>query len=225
MKGVPYLSAVGSLQYLAMCTRPDIAHTVAVLSRYGANPGIQHWKAVKHLFRYLRGTVDLKLTYRPTPSVDAPFVAYTDADHGGNKDNGRSTGGYLVCVGSGAVSWSSKQEPIVMLSATEAEYIAAVEAGKVIIWMHNILSEMRAPVDAPSTLYIDNRSALSVAKNPEHHRRMKHLDLRFFWLREAVEAGKIAPEHLRTDAMPADLLTKSLPRAKVELFRRMICLE
>ena len=104
MASMPYLSAVGSLQYLALCTRPDISYTVGVLARYGSNPGMQHWKAVKHLFRYLRGTLDLKLTYRPTPSVDAPFVTYTDADHGGNKDNGRSTGGYLVCVGSGSVS-------------------------------------------------------------------------------------------------------------------------
>ena len=225
MKGVPYLSAVGSLMYLAMCTRPDIAYTVSVLSRFGTNPGVQHWKAVKHLFRYLRGTVDLKLTYRPAQPADAPFVTYSDADHGGNKDNGRSTGGYLVRVGSGAVSWSSKQQPIVTLSTTEAEYVAAVEAGKEIFWMRNILSEMGTPVDAPSTLYVDNRSALSVAKNPEHHGRMKHLDLRFYWLRDAVEAGKISPVHLRTDEMPADLLTKALPRAKVELFRRMMGLE
>ena len=91
--------------------------------------------------------------------------------------------------------------------------------------MRNILSEMGTPVDAPSTLYVDNRSALSVAKNPEHHGRMKHLDLRFYWLRDAVEAGKISPVHLRTDEMPADLLTKALPRAKVELFRRMMGLE
>ena len=155
----------------------------------------------------------------------SPQVTYSDADHGGNKDNGRSTGGYLVRVGSGAVSWSSKQQPIVTLSTTEAEYVAAVEAGKEIFWMRNILSEMGSPVDAPSTLYVDNRSALSVAKNPEHHGRMKHLDLRFYWLRDAVEAGKISPVHLRTDEMPADLLTKALPRAKVELFRRMMGLE
>ena len=74
MASMPYLSAVGSLQYLALCTRPDISYTVGVLARYGSNPGMQHWKAVKHLFRYLRGTLNLKLTYRPTPSIDAPFI-------------------------------------------------------------------------------------------------------------------------------------------------------
>ena len=91
--------------------------------------------------------------------------------------------------------------------------------------MRNILSEMHQPVGSASCLYIDNRSAISVAKNPEHHGCMKHLDLRFFWLRDAVEAGTIEPVHLRTDEMPADLLTKALPRVKVELFRRMMGLE
>ena len=91
--------------------------------------------------------------------------------------------------------------------------------------MRNLLSEMRTPVTSSSKLYIDNQSTLSVAKNPEHHGRMKHLDLWFFWLRDAVDAGIITPEHLRTDSMPADLLTKPLPRAKVELFRRMMGLE
>ena len=225
MRGVPYLSAVGSLMYLAMCTRPDIAYTVGVLARFGSSPGVAHWKAVKHLFRYLQGTLDLKLTYRPDASCDAPFTTYTDADHGGDKDTGRSTGGYIVKVGTGAVSWSSKQQAIVTLSTTEAEFVAAVEAGKEIFWMRNILSEMRQPVGSASRLYIDNRSAISVAKNPEHHGRMKHLDLCFFWLRDAVEAGTIEPVHLRTDEMPADLLTKALPRVKVELFRRMMGLE
>ena len=91
--------------------------------------------------------------------------------------------------------------------------------------MRNLLSEMRTPVTSSSKLYIDNQSALSVAKNPEHHGRMKHLDLQFFWLQDAVDAGIITLEHLHTDSMPVDLLTKPLPCAKVELFRRMMGLE
>ena len=93
------------------------------------------------------------------------------------------------------------------------------------LWLRNLLTEFGYDVSSASKLRIDNLSALSVAKNPEHHGRMKHLDLRFYWLRDAVEAGKISPVHLRTDEMPADLLTKALPRAKVELFRRMMGLE
>src|SRR5438876_12056480 len=118
-------------------------------------------------------------------------TSYSDSDHGGSKDTGKSTGGYLIKMGTGAVSWSSKLQPIVTLSTTEAEYVAAVEAGKEIVWMRNILSEFGYKFISPSTLNLDNQSTISVSKNPEHHGRMKHLDLRFYWLRDAVESGSI----------------------------------
>ena len=108
------------------------------------------------------------------------------------------------------------------MSSTEAEYIAAVDAGKEMLWMRNILQEFGHSISTPSTLFIDNQSALNVSKNPEHHGRMKHLDLRTFWLRDAVEAKHIASFHLPTDDMPADLLTKSLAREKVVKFRSMM---
>ena len=136
MEKVPYLSAVGTLQYLATTTHPDISYTVGVLAHFNSNPGLEHWKAVKHLFRYLKGSLDYKLVYSPTDS-SKPFITYTDADHGGNPDNGRSTGGYTIIMGGAAVSWSSHLQPVVSLLTTEAEYIAAVEAGKEIIWMRN----------------------------------------------------------------------------------------
>jgi hypothetical protein len=217
-------SAVGALMSLAITTRPDIMNAVSILSRFNTNPGPAHWKAVKHLFCYLKGTMQMKLVYKPTDSPEL-FTAYSDADHGGCKDSGRSTGGYLVKVGSGAVSWSSKLQPLVALSTTEAEYIAAVEAGKEILWMRNILSEFGYSITSPSTLFIDNQSAINVSKNPEHHGRMKHLDLRFYWLRDKVEGNLIAPMHVRTEYMPADILTKPVPRAKVEVCRRLMGLE
>ena len=176
MQNIPYLNAVGTLQYLATSTRPDISFAVGVLARFNTNPGIEHWKAVKHLFRYLKGSLDYKLVYGPTDSSQL-FITYTDADHGGNPDNGRSTGGYAILIGGGAVSWSSRLQPVVSLSTTEAEYIAAVEAGKEIIWMRNLLTEFGFKITSPSHLLIDNNSAVTVAKNPEHHGRMKHLDL------------------------------------------------
>ena len=215
MLSIPYLPAVGSLMYVATATRPDISCTVGVLARFSKNPGPQHWKAVKHLFRYLKGTMDLKLTYAPDPISPALFTTYTDADHGGNPDNGRSTSGYVVKMGTGAISWSSRLQSIVALSTTEAEYIAATSAGQEILWLRNFFKELGYTFSSPSTLHIDNQSALSVAKNPEHHGRMKHLDLRFYWLRDEVEKGHIALVHIRTDAMPADILTKALGRVKV----------
>ena len=226
MQDIPYGQAVGSLFYLAVATRPDIARTVGNLAHFSQHPGMAHWKAVKHLFRYIKGTLDYKLTFAPSPSGDPElFTSYTDADHAGCPDTGRSTSGYVIKMGTGAISWSSRLQSLVALSTTEAEFIAAVSCAQEMLWLCNLLTEFGYNISSASKMRIDNLSALSVAKNPEHHGRMKHLDLRFFWLRDAVDAGIITPEHLRTDSMPADLLTKPLPRAKVELFRRMMGLE
>ena len=147
---------------------------------------------------------------------------FSDADHGGNKDNGRSTSGYMVKLGSGVVCWSSKQQSVVALSTTEAEYVAGVAAGKEICWLQNLLGELGYTASAPSKLYIDNQSALSVAKNPEHHGRMKHMDLCFYWLRDKVQMNTISPLYMPTEDMPADLLTKALPRPQVLKLREMM---
>ena len=195
--------------YLAIATRPDIARTVSFLCRFNANPGPAHCRAVQHLWRYLKGTMDLKLTYAP-PAASDRFVTYSDADHGGCMDSGKSTTGYVVKLGTGAISWSSKLQSIVALSTTEAEYVAACAAGQEIIWLRHLFSEIGFPVEGPSRLYVDNQSALAVAKNPEHHGRMKHLDLRYFWLRHAVDSNEIAVSYLPTSLMPADILTKSM---------------
>jgi hypothetical protein len=175
------------------------------------------------LFRYLKGTVDYKLTFGPSPSTSTElFQTYSDADYGGDKDTGQSTGAYIVKIGTGAISSSSKLQTMVTLSTTEAEYIAAVSAGQEILWLRNLFSELGYKSKGASTLYIDNQSAVAVAKNPEHHGRIKHLDLRFYWLRDVVDSGQISVVHFPTAAMPADLLTKSLARVKVELGRDML---
>jgi hypothetical protein len=202
------------LMYLVIATRPDIAHAVGVLCRFMSKPGPAHWKATKHLFRYLRGSVDYRLTYAPDPSSSQLFTTYSDADHGGNPDNGRSTSAYVVKMGAGAVSWMSRLQSIVALSTTEAEFISAVSAGQEIVWMRSFLGELGCSFDAPSLLLVDNQSAIQVARNPEHHGRMKHLDLRFFWLRDMVNSGVIAVRYIPTADMAADLLTiVPLPRS------------
>src|SRR5438270_10997179 len=129
MHSIPYLATVGALMYLATTTCSDIAYSVRVLARFNSNPGWTYWLAIKHLMCYIRGTLDYSLTYSPDPSCSEPFLTYSDADHGGCKDSGHSTGGYVVKIGSGAVSWCSKSQTVVTLSTTEAEYIAAVQAG------------------------------------------------------------------------------------------------
>ena len=224
MSQYPYISIVGSLMYLALTTRPDIAYAAGVLARFNSNPGLPHWQAAKHVLRYLKGTVDQRLVYRPS-DLPEPFITYSDADHGGNPDNGRSTGGYVVKIGTGAVSWSSKLQTLVALSTTEAEHISAVEARKEILWMHQFMGELGYKMPGPSVLWMDNQSAIAVNKNPEHHGRMKHLSLRLFWLRDAVQEGQISPMFVATRDMAADIFTKALDRFKLQRCVGMLGLE
>ena len=218
MDNVPYLNAVGSLQYLATMTRPDIAYAVSCLGRFNSSPGPKHWAAVKHLLRYCKGTMDYQLHFNADSDIQS-FTTFCDASHGDCPDSGRSTGGYLTTIGGGAIGWSSKLQSVVALSTTEAEYIAAVEAGKEIVWMRNILHEMGYTCTTPSPMLIDNQSAVSVTKNPEHHGRMKHLDLSFYWLRDVVDEQKPVPYHIPGSEQVADLLTKPLALPKVKFCR------
>ncbi|GKB41487.1 hypothetical protein Tco_0886429 [Tanacetum coccineum] len=116
--------AVGSLMYDMVCTRPDLAHAVGVVCRFLSNPGKKHWEAVKWIFRYLRGTSKLGITFGNGKPM---LVGYTDSDLAGNKDNMKSTSGYLMTFAGGAVSWQSRLQKCVALSTTKAEYVAATE--------------------------------------------------------------------------------------------------
>ncbi|KAE8688563.1 Retrovirus-related Pol polyprotein from transposon TNT 1-94 [Hibiscus syriacus] len=127
MVKVPYASAIGSLMYAMVCTRPDIAHAVGAVSRYMNNPGKVHWEAVKWILRYLRGTTNKALCFK---GGDTILTGYVDADLAGNVDIRRSTTGYVYTLGGTAVSWVSQLQKIVALSTIEAEYVAVTEAIK-----------------------------------------------------------------------------------------------
>ena len=115
-----YQSAMGSLMYAMLGTRPDLAYAVSVVSSYASNPTDTHWKAAKRIFRYIKGTLPLQLTYKGHLK---PLNGYTDADWAGDHHTRRSTSGFVFNVGSGAISWSSKRQPTVALSSCEAEYM------------------------------------------------------------------------------------------------------
>eukprot|EP00253_Pinus_taeda_P032794 PITA_32794 len=137
MSRVPYASAVGSLMYAMVCTRPDIAHAVGVLSRFMSKPGKEHWTAVKRVFRYLRGTSDYGLCYQGRPGLDRVLHirSFVDADWAGDLDQRRSTSGYVFNLFGGAVSWMSKKQSVVALSTTKTEYMAATHASKEAVWL------------------------------------------------------------------------------------------
>ena len=142
MRNTPYINAVGSLLYLAITSRQDIAYTAGVLARFNFNLGMAHWKTGKHAFHYLKGTLNMKLEYGSDEDTEELFVTFCDADHGGNPDNGKSTSGVLVKIGRGAVIWISKLQSMIMLSTTEAEHMAGVVGGKEICWLKNMMLEL-----------------------------------------------------------------------------------
>jgi hypothetical protein len=142
MSHVPYASAVGILMYAMVCTRPDIAHAVGVLSRYMSKPGKEHWTSVKRVFRYLRGTAIYGLCYQGRMGLDKvlDIHGFVDADWAREMDRRISTSGYVFNLFGGAISWMSKRQAVVALSTTEAEYMAATHASKEEIWLQRLCS-------------------------------------------------------------------------------------
>ncbi|KAE8676962.1 cytochrome P450 71A9-like [Hibiscus syriacus] len=152
-KPVPYASAIGSLMYAMVCTRPDIAQAVGAVSRYMNNPGKVHWKAVKWILRYLRGTTNKALCFK---GGDTILTGYVDDDLAGNVDIRRSTTGYVYTLGGTAVSCVSQLQKIVALSTTEAEYVAVTEASKEMVWLQSFLEELGKKQEN-NVLYCDSQ--------------------------------------------------------------------
>jgi len=138
MKNVPYREAVGSLMYVSMETSPDITFAVSTVAQFLENPGPAHWDTVKHIFRYLKGTRDMRLVYG---DEEKDLQGYVDAD-GASQDHRRAISGYVFMVDGGAVSWMSKKQEIITLSTTEAEYVAATHAAKEAVWLHRLFGEL-----------------------------------------------------------------------------------
>ena len=216
MEKVPYSSAVGSLMYAMVCTRPDIAQAVGVVSRFLSNPGREHWNAVKWILRYLKGTSKQCLCFG---NGNAMLESYTDADMAGDIDARRSTSGYLMKFGGAAISWQSKLQKCVALSTTEAEYIAATEACKETLWLKKFLQELGMKQERYE-LYCDSQSAIHLCKNSTFHSRSKHIDVRYHWIRDVLDSKELVIEKIHTDHNVADMMTKSLPKEKFEFCKR-----
>ena len=214
MTHVPYASAVGSLMYAMVCTRPDIAQAVGVLSRFMSNPGKEHWSAVKRVLRYLRGTSDLSLCYGGMATGDElDVIGFVDADWGGDLDSRRSTSGYVFSLFGAAVCWMSKRQSTVALSSTEAEYMALTHAGKEAMWLRRLSLELGFKLDAVK-IGCDNQGAIYLAKNPAFHSRSKHIDIQYHFIRQKVEERLVLLKKVDTLVNAADFLTKAVSLAK-----------
>ena len=168
-------SAVGSLMYVMICTRPYIAHAVGIVSRFLENPSKERWEAVKWIFKYLRGTSKLCLSFGKGKPV---LEGYTNADMISDLDGRKSTSGYLFTFVGGAISWQSKLKKCVTLSTTEAEYIATAKVGKGILRMKTFSKELGLKQDE-YVVYCDSQSAIDLNKNATYHSKTKHIEVRY----------------------------------------------
>jgi hypothetical protein len=207
-----YRSLVGSLRYLVN-TRPDLSFSVGYVSRFMEKPHEEH-AAVKHILRYISGTKTLGVFYPRGREGGARLLGYTDSDLAGDLDNRRSIFGVLFFLGESPVSWQSVKQRVVALSSCEAEYIAAATGACQGVWLARLLADMTDTAVGVPMLKVDNKSALSLIKNPVHHDRSKHIDVRFHLIREYANRGQIKVDFIRTEDQLGDVLTKPLGKSK-----------
>nr|CAD41912.2 OSJNBa0033G05.13 [Oryza sativa Japonica Group] len=218
MSRVPYSSAVGSLMYAMICSRPDLSHALSVVSRYMANPGKEHWKDVQWIFRYLHGTSSACLQFGR--SRDG-LVGYVDSDFAGDLDRRRSLTGYVFTIGGCAVSWKASLQATVALSTTEAEYMAISEACKEAIWLRGLYTEL-CGVTSCINIFCDSQSAICLTKDQMFHERTKHIDVRYHFIRGVIAEGDVKVCKISTHDNPADMMTKPVPATKFELCSSLV---
>lgn len=226
MDKVPYASCIGSLMYSMVCTRPDLAYALSVVSRFISNPGDEHWKALKWIMRYVKGSLDIGLVYSADAHYETEIAGFVDSDYAGSLDTRRSLTGYAFTALGGCISWKSNLQKVVALSTTEAEYMAATEAIKEALWLKGFAAELGFNSE-DITVHCDNQSALHLMKNPMYHERSKHIDIKLHFIRDVVSANEVCVKKVGTENNPSDMLTKYVPLSKfshcLSLLNILIC--
>ncbi|CAM8919718.1 unnamed protein product [Rhodiola kirilowii] len=213
---VSYFSAIGALMYLTNCTRPDISFVVNLLARFSSAPTKRHWSGIKHVFRYLQGTIDLGLFY---PNNTKPvLIGYADAGYLSDPHKGKSQTGYVITCGGTAISWRSQKQTVVATSSNHAKVVALHEASRECVWLKSITQHIRvtsglSSVNDPITLYEDNAACVAQMKEGFiKSDRTKHIHPKYFSFTQELEKDKvISIQYVRSDENSADLFTKALP--------------
>jgi hypothetical protein len=224
-----YQQLVGSLMWLAMRTRLDIAYHVSILSRFLQNPSRSHWGAAKRVLRYLHGTKHFVITYsgrnstENNPELELGLQAFSDASFAMVQSK-HSQSGFVCFAAGGPIAWYSSKQPIITLSSTEAEYVGLVTAARSVLSISNLLLELgyHGNDRIPFRICGDNINALNAADNTGAIRSIKHLELRWRWLQQETAANRIKLEYVSGQEHPADGLTKSLTKPKHEQFVKLL---
>lgn len=216
-----FKSLVGSLRYLCN-SRPDISFGVGLISRFMDDPRHSHLVAAKRILRYLKGTIDFGILFPKRNQGVTELVGYSDSDWCGDRSDRRSTTGYLFKFLNAPISWCSKKQPVVALSSCEAEYIAVSYAACQALWHESLMKEIQVEMLGIMQLYVDmyvdNKSAINLAKNLVSHGKSKHIETQFHFLREQVNNEKLKLVFCNSEQQIADILTKPL---KVERFKHL----
>lgn len=214
-----YRKLVGCLRYLLQ-TRPDLAYSVGVVSRYMQKLKKSHAVAMKQILRYLRGTTSMGIKYNRGDTME--LIGYSDSSHNIDPDDGRSTTGHVFYFGSSPITWCSQKQGTVALSSCEAEYMAASSAACQAVWLRELISEITGRPPQKVLLKVDNTSAIALVKNPVFHNRSKHIKSRYHYIRECVDGEEIVVEHVSGSEQRADILTKALARIKYKEMRDLL---
>lgn len=198
---------IGRLIFLVIATRLDIAFAVNQLSQYLAEPRQIHLGAAKHILRYIKGTITFGLTFS-AKGRQIGLSAYADSAYA-NSAKSRSTTGFIFMINGTPITWTSRKQSITAQSTTEAEYMAVSEAAKQAIWIRHFLYTIGRGLTGPTIIYEDNQGAIHLAGNPVDHPKTKHIAVRYHAIRDHIGNGEIRLEHLPTDKMIADALTKA----------------
>ena len=214
---VPYASLIGSINYCATATRPDIAYATNKCARFTAKPLKAHWEAAKRIVRYLLHTKGHGITYRREGGNLEGFThdlsGYTDSDFAGDSNDRKSTSGWVYTFNGSPISWASKKQGLVTRSSMEAELVAGSVASAEGIWLIRLGKDFGQNFK-PIPLHTDNQSFIAFANNDSSNKRTKHIDTHYHYTRDQITAGTIRLLYIPTLRNPADILTKSLPPGK-----------
>ena len=209
VESFPYRGIIGAVLHLAIHTRPDLAYAVGLLARFSTSPTYATCRLAIHLLKYLRGTVDKGIRFSGS---EFDLHVFSDSDWAGDRMTRRSTTGYIVLLCAGALAWQSKLQTTVATSSMESEYMAEYAAMQELVWLRGVFKELGLLVTKPTPFFMDSKSAKDLSENPLYHKRSKHIDIKYHWIREHVN-GKFPTAkliHVSTDDMAADIFTKAL---------------
>lgn len=194
---------------------------MSCVARFCSDPTTEHWSVVKRIFRYLQGTKTYELLYSRSES-DGNLVGFSDADWAGDPNNRKSTSGCAYVMNGAVVSWKSSKQTCVALSTAEAEYVALASATQESTWIRKLLNDLHHKPEGPTVLYDDNQAAIAISQNSQTHRKTKHIDIRYHYVREKTLDQSIVVQYCPTDSMVADILTKALTFDKFSKFRNWL---